>query len=202
MKNLLAILICLVIQQPQKSELEKRIDLVLFNTRSSFETIPVRIKALEKDLAKAKKAKIPPQQKAKNLEKIKNEISKWNTELNEINSGLKMVWPELESLEVGQWGEIPRQKIFVIQVIDEESFLGRIVFGKAEEAIFEGFSTTNVTDESYVNIGACEVAGTKTYKTVLGGSRTVKHVKAITKKDIEEPAREKWQKELEEQEKK
>ena len=201
MKNLLAILICLVIQQPPKSDLEKKIDLILFNTRSSFETIPARIKALEKDLAKAKKAKLPPQQKAANLEKIKNEISKWTVELNELNNGSKMVWPELTSLEVGQWGEIPRQKIFVIQVIDEETFLGRIVFGKAQEAMFEGFSTTNVADETYINIGPCEVIGTKTYKTVVG-SRTVKHVKAINRKEIEEPAREKWQKELEEQDKK
>lgn len=198
MKNLLAILICLVIQQPPKSDLEKKIDLVLFNTKSAFETIPVRIKALEKDLAKAKKAKLPPQQKATNVEKIKNEISKWSVELNQLNSGSKVVWPELTGLNIGEWGQLPdTEEVFVIQVIDEQTFLGRVAIMRSEEAIFEGFSTKNITDETLVKIDVCEVVGTKTYKTILGGSRTVKHVKAIAKKEIEEPAREKWQKEVE-----
>jgi hypothetical protein len=197
MKYLLFLLVFLTIQEPKSSETNDRIERVLHYTRSSLEVIPDRIKALEKDLAKAKRAKVPMQVKNQNVEKIKAEISEWKSKLSSIKSGSEMVWPQLNSLTIGEWGQVPdSEDVFVIQVIDKNKFLGRIALTTPEEAIFEGFSTKNIVDKALVGIPAAEVVGTITYTTAIGGTRTVKHVKAIDMSSIEKPAKDQWLKEL------
>ncbi len=197
MKSLLLTLLFLMAQAPQKTELDGRIEQVLHYTRSSLEVIPDRIKALEKDLAKAKRAKVPIQVKTQNVDKIKSEISEWKSKLSSIESGSELVWPQLNSLTIGEWGQVPSSEdVYVIQVIDKNKFLGRIALTVPEEAIFEGFSTKNIVDKTLVGIPAAEVVGTITYTTAIGGTRTVKHVKAIDMSSIEKPAMERWLKEL------
>jgi hypothetical protein len=197
MKSLLLMLLFLTVQEPKKTELETKIERVLDYTRSSLDVIPDRIKALEKDLAKAKRAKVPIQVKTKNVDKIKAEISEWKSKLSSIESGSELVWPQLNSLTTGEWGQVPSSEdVYVIQVIDKNKFLGRIALTVPEEAIFEGFSTNNIVDKTLVGIPAAEVVGTITYTTAIGGTRTVKHVKAIDMSSVEKPARERWLKEL------
>ena len=83
--------------------------------------------------------------------------------------------------------EIPHMKIgprlfrisdsvSVDQVVDKQAFIG---FG--QNVWFEGVDTSNLVDNSAISLKNIQFvyADTKTYKTVLSGSKTVKHFVAV-----------------------
>jgi hypothetical protein len=80
----------------------------------------------------------------------------------------------LANLRVGTMGEFPGTQYTVAQVLGEGNVLVR---GSADIWV-EGIDTSAITDDQPIDLhgGIYWVKGTKTYTTVAGATRTVRHV--------------------------
>lgn len=89
----------------------------------------------------------------------------------------------IDTMEEGDVGMLSYWRLKVVSIIDDKNVLLDLLdldLGTTKTIWLEGYPTTGLVDgESVRIIDLVQATGTKSYKTVVGGSRTVKSVKML-----------------------
>lgn len=107
-------------------------------------------------------------------------VRKAKSERDELAKG--DVFPYLTlPLTDGDVGQLPGNQVRVVQVINEEEMIAGVATGIGRDGItygtsvwLKGTATTGVADDTVRGVpGVWEIAGTKTFATAIGASRTI-----------------------------
>lgn len=111
-------------------------------------------------------------EKSRKISTLRREIASFKKERGDLLRGDPHPGILGERLEVGQFGTLPLKGLHVSQIIDKRSAICDI--GSDTSIKLDGVDFSNQVDgRPIVHTGVFRIAGTYTYETTIGGTRTI-----------------------------
>lgn len=116
-----------------------------------------------------------PSERKATIDKLKKEVEESQTTVRVLQDTTVPILPYIQSLSVGQIGGVAYQAEVRQRIGKSEAVIVVTIDGTDENLVYwKGYDLSNLSDGSKFAVpGAVVVSGTKTYRTVVGGTKTV-----------------------------